>query len=238
MPQARKTRTLYERPTRILRPEPARVRPLTSIPYRARRRRRRITPYLIVGSGFLYFAVCIVLCGMFLAWVINNGKSLPANIEIGSTGPYNLEGSPTIDADFINKVLDHYDSPAAGKGKAMYDLGVKYHIDPTYALAFFMHESSFGKLGVARVTHSLGNIRTTEGYDDYQGYRKYKTWEAGFEDWYKLIRNLYLDQWQLATVDQIIPRYAPNYDNNDETAYINFVEHAVDTWRHGVVTVS
>ena len=31
----------------------------------------------------------------------------------------------------------------------MYDLGVKYGIDPVFALAFFMHESLFGTTGEA-----------------------------------------------------------------------------------------
>ncbi len=41
----------------------------------------------------------------------------------------------------------------------MYDLGVKYGIDPIYALAFFQHESDFGTTDEARKTLSLGNER-------------------------------------------------------------------------------
>ena len=42
-----------------------------------------------------------------------------------------------------------------------YNLGIKYGINPAYALAFFVHESGCGTKGVARFTKSLGNIRTT-----------------------------------------------------------------------------
>ena len=63
----------------------------------------------------------------------------------------------------------------------------------------------------------------------------YRTWEEGFEDWYKLISNLYVAQWNLTTVDQIIPVYAPSSDNNDVAAYIQAVKNAVDTWRSGNV---
>ncbi len=150
---------------------------------------------------------------------------------------YTVVGSPSISATFINRVLAWYDSPAAGKGQALYDDGVKYGIDPVYALAFFMHESSFGKTGVATVTHSLGNIRATAGYAQYDGYRKYRSWEDGFEDWYKLIAQQYVAQWGLSTVDQIVPVYAPSSDNNDVAAYIASVKQAVDTWRGGSIEV-
>src|SRR5579859_6395386 len=62
---------------------------------------------------------------------------------------YSVVGPPTVSAAFINRVLAAYHSPAAGKGQALYDLGVKYGIDPAFALAFFMHESSFGTSGEA-----------------------------------------------------------------------------------------
>src|SRR5215471_20805356 len=115
---------------------------------------------------------------------------------------YAVVGKPSISAAFINQVLAWYGSPAAGKGQALYDDGVKYGIDPVYALAFFMHESRFGTTGVATVTHSLGNIRATAEHARYQGYRMYRSWEEGFEDWYRLMEKLYVAQWGLLTVDQ------------------------------------
>src|SRR5205807_606523 len=69
---------------------------------------------------------------------------------------YRVLGKPTVDVTLINRVLLAYHSPAAGKGQALYDDGVKYGIDPVFALAFFLQESTFGTAGVARVTHSLG----------------------------------------------------------------------------------
>jgi hypothetical protein len=51
------------------------------------------------------------------------------------------------------------------------------------------------------------------------------------EDWYKLITDLYINQWGLRTVDAIIPVYAPSGDGNNPTAYINSVESMVDSWR-------
>src|SRR5581483_3178879 len=45
---------------------------------------------------------------------------------------YNVAGKPTMDAQFINSVLDYYNSPASGKGQVLYDDGVKYGVDPAY----------------------------------------------------------------------------------------------------------
>src|SRR5579883_2251495 len=172
-------------------------------------------------------------------WENSNGP-IPTKTPIPSNpGPYSVLGKPTITASFINQVLASYHSPTAGMGQDLYDLGVKYGIDPVYALAFFMHESLFGTTGEARVTLSLGNERCIPDRpcidQDRGGYAKMNSWVDGYEQWYKLIRNLYVAQWGRVTVDQIIPKYAPSSDGNNDAAYIAAIKHAVDTWRAGIL---
>jgi hypothetical protein len=151
--------------------------------------------------------------------------------------------------DFINQVLTAYHSPAAGKGQALYDGGVQYGIDPAFALAFFMHESSFGTAGMARTTLALGNERcltdrpcvNTSGttcQDGQSCYAQFYSWEDGFDHWYQLIAGPIYKGSGLTTVGTIIPRYAPTADNNDEQAYIASVEHEIDTWHAGILIVS
>ena len=165
------------------------------------------------------------------------------------THSYSVVGKPTLTIAFINRVLSTAGSPAAGKGQALYNLGVKYGIDPAFALAFFRHESSFGQAGEASSTLSLGNLRcipdaaclNTSGQTcqpNQSCYAAFPAWEAGFEAWYKLIRTLYINVWKLTTIDQIIPRYAPPSDNNNDDAYIASLKHAIDTWRTGKVVLS
>jgi hypothetical protein len=144
---------------------------------------------------------------------------------------YELLGAPSVSVGMIESVLKQYGSEAVGRGQAIYDLGVRYGIDPAYALAFFVHESGCGTKGVARFTHSIGNIRWTAGYDNYEGYRSYSTWEQGIEDWYKLMTDLYINGWGLRTVDKIIPVYAPYGDNNNPPVYAASVKSMVDSWR-------
>jgi hypothetical protein len=156
-----------------------------------------------------------------------------------------VTGPPTISADFIDKVLSAYGSPAAGTGQALYDDGVAAGIDPVYALAFFLHEDSFGKTGIGAANHSLGNIRCSAGYACQYGFRSYSTWEDGYRDWYQLILLGYV-QGQITipivghpcrTVEQIIPVYAPSSDGNNVTAYIDAVLSAVRAWRAGSINV-
>lgn len=46
-----------------------------------------------------------------------------------------------------------------------------------------------------------------------------------------------MQTWQLSTIDQIIPVYAPGSDNNDVQAYIQAIKDAVTAWRRGQVQV-
>lgn len=158
---------------------------------------------------------------------------------------YRVQGSPTITVAFINRVLAFYHSPAVSTEQALYTEGRQYGIDPVYALAFFLHESRFGTTGVARVTRSLGNIRCSVGYTCIDGYRAYSHWEDSYLDWYQLILSGYVQGavtiplvgHTCATVNQIIPVYAPSSDGNDVMGYIRAVEQAVETWRNGKVEV-
>lgn len=160
------------------------------------------------------------------------GEQQPPSTQAeASAGSYDVIGAPTLSVAQIEKVLVMYGSPAVGLEQKLYDLGVKYGINPAYALAFFVHESGCGTKGVARFSKSLGNIRWTEGYASYEGYRSYPSWEAGMEDWYLLIKDLYIEGWGLRTVDAIVPVYAPSGDNNDPVNYIASVKYMVDSWR-------
>lgn len=149
-----------------------------------------------------------------------------------------VRSEPTVTPQQIEAVLAEYNSPARGHGQEIYDLGVKYKIDPAICLAFFIHESSAGTnpawAGLkddGTFTHNIGNIICTEGWRCYGRFRDYNSWSEGIEDWYKLINDLYIGQWNLVTVDEIIPRYAPAADNNDEGAYIQGVKNLVQSWQ-------
>jgi serine/threonine protein kinase len=162
----------------------------------------------------------------------------PPQVEAPSSGPYAVKGNPTITVDQVNQILSTYKSPAAGYGQTLYNLGVQYGIDPAFALSLFMHESTFGTKGEATKSLSLGNLRCIPNFRCEDNFAQFNTWEDGFKAWYQLIRNLYVAKWGLTTVDQILPRYAPQADNNNEQAYIAALKHAINTWRTGQIIVA
>ena len=146
--------------------------------------------------------------------------------------PSNLVARPpSLSAAFVNQVLAAAHSPASGIGEAFYQFSVHYQIDDAFTLAVFEHESAFGTTGIASVTHSVGNIRCSAGYACLDGFRWYPTWTEGLHDFYQLLRSLYVNQWHLLTVEQIIPVAAPASDGNDPPGYIHDVQTAMSTWR-------
>jgi len=184
----------------------------------------------------------LLLCaGVYLALASWPGATGPrvvsAVLTIHQAGT--VTGAPSISASFIDTLLCKYHSPVctAGQAQAIYDYGVTYGIDPAFALAFFMNESTFGTRGVARYSMSIGNLRCIPGAACIGGYAYFPSWSAGIKAWYALIAGpLYVGA-GLVTVEQIIPRYAPNSDNNNEAHYIQVVTSTVALWRAGKLEI-
>lgn len=152
-------------------------------------------------------------------------------------GDYRLRAPPSVSAQQIDSILASYHSPAAGTGQAWIDLGKKYDIDPAFAVAFFIHESTAGTHpGWAGLkpdgssTHNVGNIICAGYATCYGRFRDYGSWEEGIEDWYRLIAVEYIEGRGTETVADIIPIYAPAFEN-DVNAYVRTVERLVDGWR-------
>src|ERR1700686_752058 len=157
-------------------------------------------------------ALAVMLCGcvvvLALGWQSFSQVHGPYSISL-KAGDYAVQGPPTITAAFIDQVLAHAGSPASGTGAAPFSPGVQYGIDPVYALAFFHHESPYGTTGEATVTRSLGNERCIADRPCIDqkagGYALMHNWLDGYDHWFSLIVNLYIKQWHLTTVEQIVP---------------------------------
>jgi hypothetical protein len=147
-----------------------------------------------------------------------------------------ISGVPTITAARIDEILRLYNSPAQGTGQIWIDEGIAYNINPVYALAFFMHESNLGTNPAwsgwkedGSNTHNVGNI-ICAGYSRCYGrFRDYSTWEEGIRDWYRLIAVEYIDQRGIHTVEDIIPVYAPEVEN-DVATYLGSVRDYAYQW--------
>ncbi|HEX2913391.1 MAG TPA: peptidoglycan DD-metalloendopeptidase family protein [Chloroflexia bacterium] len=154
---------------------------------------------------------------------------------VAEPGSYNPLGPVSISRTTFRAFLTELNSPALPEADSMYQVCVDQGCDPAVALAFFEHESTGGRMGVASYTKSIGNIRCTDGYDCFTtegngSFRRYNSWTDGLRDWAKLLQ-YYKNEWKLVTLEEIIPRYAPQSDNNNEAAYIAGVKKRVDDLR-------
>ncbi len=142
-----------------------------------------------------------------------------------------LRGAPSLSAAQIDTLLADYGSPAAGTGAIWVEMGLRYGIDPVFGLAFFNKENSLATDGAhSAMTYNIGNI-VCAGYPTCRGrWRAYASWRTGIEDWFRLIKTSYIDRRGLTTVEQIVPVYAPAFEN-DVTRYIDRVNRVVALWR-------
>lgn len=148
-----------------------------------------------------------------------------------------LQSAPSLSAAQIDAILSSYGSPAAGSGADFETSGVAYGIDPAYALAFFVQESGAGTNphwdGMkpdGSTTHDIGNI-SCAGYPTCYGrWRDYPDWQTGIDDWFRLISVEYIGNRGFLTVDEVIPVYAPAFEN-DVGGYTNTVSALVGKWR-------
>lgn len=150
-------------------------------------------------------------------------------------GQYNPIGPPSISLATFTHFLQANNSPAAAEAVTMYQNCLKLSCDPAVALAFFNHESSMGTQGAAVRNKSFGNIRCTAGWpcdgSAGGGFKIYNNWTEGLIDWSILLRDVYAARFQLYSLEQIIPVYAPAEDHNQPVVYINTVKNLVDQYR-------
>jgi hypothetical protein len=160
----------------------------------------------------------------------------PINHAAVADADLSLVGPPSITATKIDGILAGYGSPSAGTGEAWIAAGMKYKIDPAFAVAFFIHESSAGTNPVwaglkpdGSTTYNVGNIICAGYATCYGRFRDYSGWDVGIEDWFRLIRVEYIDGRGTDTLLKIIMDYAPATEN-DVDAYVSSVAGLVRGW--------
>ncbi len=183
-----------------------------------------------------FLTICFAIGLLLLAVVYGSGamKGIPSDANLLQSGPSasgaSVVGGPSLSAQKVDAILSRAGSPASGTGQTFYNDSLTYSIDDVYALAFFKHESTFGLYGAARETLGIGNINCTAGYACIGRFRSYGSWQAGIDDWYRLISGPAYAGGGLTTLSQIIPKYAPSSENSP-VDYIAAVQADVTSWR-------
>ncbi len=164
-------------------------------------------------------------------------RVVPASVAVNASGGHDVRGVPSLTGGQVDTILARYGSPALGTGPIWEELSRQYGIDTAYALSFFMTESTAatdphwsGRKPDGSTTHNIGNI-VCAGYPRCYGrWRDYATWEEGIADWYRLIAEEYINARGAVTVEQIVPIYAPAFEN-DVPRYIAGVVRRVAAWQ-------
>jgi hypothetical protein len=142
-----------------------------------------------------------------------------------------MQGGPRLAASRVDAILAAYRSPLRGHGQDLVALSRRYRVDDAVALAFFVMESRAGTRGEAQFTRNIGNLRPISGADAAYSYSTYAHWMDGVDAWFQLIRHVYVDKLKLATVETVVPIYAPAYDGNDPASMTAGIRQLVQCWR-------
>ncbi len=144
--------------------------------------------------------------------------------------------APRMSGESFARVLARGNSPAASAAAELYAIivgsheGSPYGLDPAIALAFFGHESTYGRYGVANRSLNWGNLRRgSRAYKVESGFGFYRSWADSLRDWCDLISSRYVAR-GLVSVELAIPVYAPSADGNAPARYIAFVHRLVESW--------
>lgn len=153
----------------------------------------------------------------------------------------NVIGPTTIPYSTFYTVLQRVQSPALIEAQGMYNIFKEYGIPAELGLAFFYVESRCGTLGICKQydTKSIGNVRSPEN-PKYGGinistpqglYTRYSTWVNGTKDWCERILGPKYVGMGLDTIEEILPKYAPSFDNNNPAAYVNSLQTLITSWK-------
>ena len=144
----------------------------------------------------------------------------------------NITQPTTIRPVTIARLLERQGSPLAPLAEEIYDLAIAYRIDAAFALAQWMVESQLGCLPLAQdhrnaalvraaltrlpVSGSSGLLRSAGeaqpmllrfGDDSGSGYVTYPGWLAGLEDYFRLLRFVFVNARGEEQVEQIARAY-------------------------------
>lgn len=148
---------------------------------------------------------------------------------------------PRISRDFFQQILLDAHSPAYSAAHGMYDACAEAEVDPALLLAFFCHESSYGKAGLCERYNlkNPGNVRTpmnpargvSLSIPGRGQFFQFRTWEEGAADWGERMRDKYTVSLELPTVRLATPIYAPVSDGNAPDYYAEKVIRLVRGWQ-------
>lgn len=149
---------------------------------------------------------------------------------------YPILGAPTISRSSFLHVLQNAGSPMAAESNAIYDAYVRHGVNPAIGLAIALHESSFGKAGIAVGRKDPYGLRWYPNYAASGGWNKggwaaFSTYAAAANAHAGLLASSsYGGSSKYGTARTFPYRYAPSSDGNSPKSYGNAIVSALTRW--------
>jgi hypothetical protein len=155
-------------------------------------------------NEWLFIILTIIVAVIALLWGLGrldfSGLSGPSGSSAeGGTVVFSQVENPVAPGT-LDAYLEKYAGDGLkGKGQAFYDLGVKYDIDPAFAVAVAQKETSLGKKTCQGISLGCNNffcIKASGSQPDCSGWARYASPEASIEAFYLLVKKGYVDNGQ------------------------------------------
>lgn len=149
---------------------------------------------------------------------------------------YPILGAPTLSKSAFANILRAAHSPAAGEAGAIYDAFASRGVNPAIGLAISLHESNFGKAGIAVGRKNLFGDRYYAGAAKFgavnaRGWAKFPTYAAGAAYEASLLAGpSYGGSSHYGTARTFPFRYAPTSDGNSPRRYGDTIVSLVHRW--------
>ena len=157
-----------------------------------------------IFQGILLSTVIILIGASFtLLWQIY----LHTSVGAIPAADVSVVGSPSLPAQMVDTIFARIGSPMVGTGKAVEQASRQTGVDDAFALGVWWAETNDGAAGVGRADLNPGSVRGSQGYPvAFDGYTIYPSYAAAIGDWFKLLRNSYVNR-GLSTVYTIAYPY-------------------------------
>ncbi len=117
------------------------------------------------------------------------------------------EAEPRVtESQIIGYLEEHASAKLKEEGTTFYRLGVKYDIDPAFAVAVSQKETSLGAetcQGISRDCNNYFCVKALSGEPECSGWARYGSPAESIEAFYRLIKESYVDRHLQTTISEI-----------------------------------
>jgi hypothetical protein len=162
------------------------------------RRPKKVFQVILLSTVIIFIGAGFTLLGQIYQHTFVG--AIPAD-DVSVVGP------PSLPAQMVDTIFARIGSPMVGTGRAVEQASRQAGVDDAFALGVWWTETNDGAAGVGRADLNPGSVRGGQGYPvAFDGYTIYPSYAAAISDWFKLLKNSYVNR-GLSTVYTIAYPY-------------------------------